>query len=87
MNSISIVACCLCVDVDECGRKEHNCSQLCDNVPGSFECKCRDGYSLQGDGTTCAGMYAFMPALWINVCECACVQASMYVLCTLFGVS
>ena len=57
MNSISIVACCLCVDIDECGRKEHNCKQTCSNTVGSFECKCRDGYSLDFDGSTCTGEY------------------------------
>ena len=55
------------VDIDECQTGEANCSQLCDNVPGSFVCKCRAGYSLQGDGATCAGMHAFVPACMCGV--------------------
>ena len=44
------------VDINECERKEHNCSQLCDNVPGGFVCKCEAGYFLKGDNMTCTGM-------------------------------
>ena len=44
------------VDINECERKEHNCSQFCDNLSGGFECKCEAGYLLQGDGANCTGM-------------------------------
>ena len=52
--------CCLFVDVDECQTDEHNCNQTCSNTLGSFECKCRLGYSLQRDNATCRGTYVRM---------------------------
>ena len=66
-NYVCVMICIYCcsffihcsgVDINECERKEHNCSQLCDNVPGGFVCGCEAGYSLQGDGVTCTGMHA-----------------------------
>jgi len=37
----------------------HNCSNLatCTNIPGSFTCKCNDGY--EGNGTSCIGNQLF----------------------------
>ena len=78
-SSLSIAVCGLFVDIDECKSGDNNCSQLCDNVPGSFECRCKAGYSLQDDGTTCEGMYAFMPVC-VCVDICACVHACIYAL-------
>ena len=45
------------LDDDECLLGTSNCSQLCDNTPGSFNCLCRAGFSLSQDGITCDGMY------------------------------
>ena len=41
--------------MDECMFGDDNCDMnaVCTNVPGSFECKCIDGYA--GDGTSCNG--------------------------------
>ncbi|XP_066928142.1 low-density lipoprotein receptor-related protein 1-like [Clytia hemisphaerica] len=33
-----------CVDTDECKKSPHLCSQMCTNVPGSYKCRCADGY-------------------------------------------
>ena len=33
----------------------HNCSQLCVELEGSFNCSCYSGYKLQEDGVTCEG--------------------------------
>ena len=41
-------------DVDECALGADNCHDTlaeCTNTDGSFECKCKEGYS--GDGVTC----------------------------------
>ena len=57
------------VDINECERSEHNCSQLCDNVPGGFVCGCEAGYSLQGDGVNCTGMLSCQ-TLSLRVCVC-----------------
>ena len=62
-HNLSASICDLSVDIDECQTREHNCSQNCSNTLGSFECKCKAGYTLQGDGTTCAGsMHSCQPA-------------------------
>ena len=66
-------------DIDECERGEHNCNQTCSNTLGSFECSCTAGYTLQGDGATCAGMHAFMSRqVCVCVCVCVCVRACVY---------
>ncbi len=46
-------------DVDECEIGAHNCDMhaACINVPGSFKCRCRDGWV--GDGIKCVGEYIF----------------------------
>ena len=76
-SSLSIAAYGLFVDIDECQTGDNNCSQLCVNVPGSFECKCRDGYSLQDDGTTCAGMYARQSVLYVCKCMHMCTYCML----------
>ena len=44
------------IDVDECSNTGLNdCSQLCENTNGSYQCSCANGFSLQPDNTTCAG--------------------------------
>ena len=43
------------LDIDECSRP-NNCSQLCNNAIGSFECKCRIGFKINPNITTeCTG--------------------------------
>ena len=59
------------VDINECERSEHNCSQLCDNVPGGFACGCEAGYSLQEDVVTCTGMLSCQT---LSLCVCVCVS-------------
>ena len=34
---------------------DHNCSQMCVEVEGSYNCSCYSGYGLQEDRVTCAG--------------------------------
>ena len=42
-------------DLDECNTQKHNCDDNADclNTVGSYNCKCRAGYT--GDGQTCNG--------------------------------
>jgi EGF domain/MSP1 EGF domain 1 len=42
-----------CVDVNECNTGHDRCDEnaLCINEPGSYQCRCKAGYS--GDGFTC----------------------------------
>lgn len=42
-------------DVDECAKNNGNCDQMCENSPGSYQCKCRSGFSLDADKHTCNG--------------------------------
>ncbi|XP_075160909.1 epidermal growth factor-like protein slowdown [Haematobia irritans] len=39
-------------DIDEC-KIEKPCDQTCINTPGSYYCKCRDGFTLQPDQQSC----------------------------------
>ena len=43
------------LDINECEDDNGGCSQTCTNTEGSFECSCRDGYILDGDGKNCSG--------------------------------
>ena len=38
----------------------HNCSQICVELEGSFNCSCYSGYELQGDEVTCEGNIIIM---------------------------
>ena len=46
----------LSTDVDECAEGTHNCSNLCVNTPGGFQCSCPVGYQLSESGLTCEGI-------------------------------
>ncbi|XP_029079014.1 matrilin-2 isoform X3 [Monodon monoceros] len=39
--------------VHMCSILEHNCAHFCINTPGSYVCRCRQGYILNSDQTTC----------------------------------
>ena len=45
------------LDVDECLENNGGCDQSCVNKPGTFECKCKDGYTLAADAKTCEGIH------------------------------
>lgn len=42
-------------DIDECTNGVAQCSHICHNKPGSFECSCLDGFKLAADNQTCDG--------------------------------
>ncbi|KAL7732539.1 hypothetical protein ACLKA6_019174 [Drosophila palustris] len=42
-----------CLDIDECSLSNANCSHFCINLPGSFQCACPLGFSLDADARTC----------------------------------
>ncbi|KAH8365730.1 hypothetical protein KR093_003824, partial [Drosophila rubida] len=42
-----------CLDIDECSLSNANCSHFCINLPGSFQCACPLGFSLDADGRSC----------------------------------
>uniref|UniRef100_A0A8C0NSV1 Matrilin-2 n=1 Tax=Canis lupus familiaris TaxID=9615 RepID=A0A8C0NSV1_CANLF len=39
--------------VHMCSVLEHNCAHFCINTPGSYVCRCKQGYILNSDQTTC----------------------------------
>jgi fibulin 1/2 len=43
--------------VDECEefKDRHLCVGICVNTPGSYTCKCPEGYRMGSDGRTCVG--------------------------------
>ena len=43
-------------DIDEC-RWPDSCTNACNNIPGSFECSCPDGYFLSSNGKVCFGKF------------------------------
>ena len=44
------------VDVNECEVQNGGCAHLCENLPGSFACKCNPGFLLEEDGKSCEGL-------------------------------
>jgi hypothetical protein len=44
-----------CVDIDECQHySTHQCTQLCENLKGTYACKCAANYiDTRGDGSIC----------------------------------
>ncbi|KAL3832136.1 hypothetical protein ACJMK2_023807 [Sinanodonta woodiana] len=58
-----------CDDINECDQ--HICSQYCENIAGSFNCKCFPGYTLDTDKTTCTPcMFPYYGENCSSVCEC-----------------
>lgn len=45
------------IDVDECSTTRNNCTQICTNTIGSYQCGCNAGYMLDTDGLTCSGKH------------------------------
>lgn len=46
-----------CTDIDECEKFKDSklCIGTCQNVPGSYTCKCPPGYKLGSDQRVCKG--------------------------------
>ncbi|XP_068171504.1 matrilin-4 [Antennarius striatus] len=42
--------------VDLCLESEHGCEHICESSPGSYQCLCLPGYTLNADGKTCAAI-------------------------------
>ena len=53
-----------CQDLNECQDNPNICSQQCVNTPGSYQCKCYDGYKLKVSDDT-----GFRECVDVNECE------------------
>ncbi|XP_067018613.1 mucin-like protein isoform X3 [Acropora muricata] len=49
-----------CLDIDECASNM-SCVQECTNTPGSFQCSCRSGYTLNSDKRSCDDINECVP--------------------------
>ncbi|XP_076436572.1 epidermal growth factor-like protein 8 [Babylonia areolata] len=47
-------------DVDEC-EGQNKCQQVCQNLPGSYECSCQDGFKIAEDNTSCTICLSCVP--------------------------
>ena len=58
--NVNLLIICL-LDIDECASEDtHNCEHTCVNTEGSHVCRCDDGYRLESDGYSCAGMFCLL---------------------------
>ncbi|XP_052253077.1 fibrillin-2-like [Dreissena polymorpha] len=63
----------VCTDIDECLEGTDNCTQMCNNTVGGFECGCNPGFS--GSGNNCV---ACADGKWGVQCNrsCGCVASN-----------
>lgn len=45
----------LYLDTDTCKNHNLTCEYTCDNLSGSFECICKNGFELETNGINCTG--------------------------------
>ena len=58
--NVNLLVICL-LDINECASEDtHNCEHTCVNTEGSHVCRCDDGYRLEADGYSCAGMFCLL---------------------------
>ena len=48
--------CFVLLDINECAVENGGCGQICNNLPGTYECKCEDGYLLDTNSHSCSGI-------------------------------
>ncbi|XP_051879398.1 matrilin-2-like [Pristis pectinata] len=69
----------ICVLYDLCGVIGHGCEQICINTPGSFICKCKEGFILNNDQKTCRKIDNCY--LGEHGCEHECVSTETSFIC------
>lgn len=57
-------------DIDECLESNGGCAHSCVNLPGGYECACREGFTLSQDNTTCEDL----DECQLNPCSHNCVN-------------
>ena len=56
---------CIFVDINECSRNTHSCSQVCVNDIGTYHCECFTGYkklARSRTDVTCTGTHTMYVA-------------------------
>ncbi|XP_063113676.1 matrilin-2 isoform X4 [Cavia porcellus] len=66
-----------------CSILEHNCAHFCINTPGSYECRCKQGYILHADQKTCR--IQDLCALEDHACEQLCVNVPGSFVCQCYS--
>uniref|UniRef100_A0A8D1DHQ7 Matrilin-2 n=1 Tax=Sus scrofa TaxID=9823 RepID=A0A8D1DHQ7_PIG len=69
--------------VHMCSILEHNCAHFCINTPGSYVCRCKQGYILNSDQTTCR--IQDLCAAEDHGCEQLCVNLLGSFVCQCYG--
>nr|XP_021516180.1 matrilin-2 isoform X3 [Meriones unguiculatus] len=69
--------------VHMCSVLEHNCAHFCINTPGSYICKCKQGYILNTDQKTCR--IQDLCATEDHGCEQLCVNMLGSFVCQCYG--
>uniref|UniRef100_A0A669P7V8 Matrilin 2 n=1 Tax=Phasianus colchicus TaxID=9054 RepID=A0A669P7V8_PHACC len=57
-----------------CGQAEHRCDHFCINTPGSYVCRCKQGYILNADQKTCSTQDLYYCAVDNQGCQHECVN-------------
>ncbi|XP_005250977.1 matrilin-2 isoform X1 [Homo sapiens] len=66
-----------------CSTLEHNCAHFCINIPGSYVCRCKQGYILNSDQTTCR--IQDLCAMEDHNCEQLCVNVPGSFVCQCYS--
>lgn len=70
-------------DINECASDSNLCNQRCNNVMGSFQCSCDEGYSLANDRKTCMDINECI--LDLHNCQQGCINTIGGFRCTCFS--
>ncbi|XP_062935696.1 matrilin-2 isoform X3 [Cynocephalus volans] len=69
--------------VHMCSVLEHHCAHFCINTPGSYVCRCKQGYILNSDQTTCR--IQDLCAVEAHACEQLCVNVPGSFVCQCYN--
>ncbi|KAM5280912.1 matrilin-2 isoform 3-T3 [Ctenodactylus gundi] len=69
--------------VHMCSILEHNCAHFCINTPGSYVCRCKQGYILNSDQKTC--QIQDLCAVEDHACEQLCVNVPGSFVCQCYS--
>ncbi|XP_004370807.1 matrilin-2 isoform X2 [Trichechus manatus latirostris] len=69
--------------VHMCSVLEHNCTHFCINTPGSYVCRCKQGYILNSDQRTCK--IQDLCAVEDHACEHLCVNVPGSFVCQCYS--